>query len=180
MFNLDHRKLQELAPFVERVLIVDPNMASWRIISDLMKDMGARRIAHATTTLRAMELLLELEPQIVFTELAGESLDGLNFTRHLRRSVSPSRRAPVIMATATATAGTILGARDSGVHEFLRKPFTGGDLFRRVENVITKYRPWVEANAYVGPDRRRFNSGEYAGPKKRGVDKGVPQPFELA
>lgn len=75
------------------------------------------------------------------------------------------------MVTADATATTIKGARDCGVHEFLRKPFTSTDLFRRVENVALKSRDWIEGVGYVGPDRRRFNSGEYAGPQKRKQDK---------
>ncbi|MDO9223680.1 MAG: response regulator, partial [Caulobacter sp.] len=29
---------------------------------------------------------------------------------------------------------------------------------------------WVEAVQYIGPDRRRFNSGDYAGPRKRKSD----------
>ena len=36
------------------------------------------------------------------------------------------------MVTADATASTIIGARDSGIHEFLRKPFTSADLLMRI------------------------------------------------
>ncbi|MBA3049158.1 MAG: response regulator, partial [Brevundimonas sp.] len=56
-------------------------------------------------------------------------------------------------------------------HEFLRKPFTSADLFKRVENVALKPRDWVEAVGYIGPDRRRFNSGEFSGPGKRKADR---------
>ncbi len=35
-----------------------------------------------------------------------------------------------------------------------------------------KPRDWIEAVAYVGPDRRRFNSGDYSGPLKRQADSG--------
>ncbi len=108
---------------------------------------------------------------MIFTERAGPKLDGESLTRKLRRSNLAARRAPVIMVTADATASSIKGARDSGVHEFLRKPFTSADLFKRVENVALKPRDWIEAVGYVGPDRRRFNSGEYAGPQKRKADK---------
>jgi hypothetical protein len=52
----------------------------------------------------------------------------------------------------------------------MRKPFTAGDLLKRVAVVFLKSRNWVEAVGYVGPDRRRFNSGEYAGPRKRKAD----------
>ena len=75
------------------------------------------------------------------------------------------------MVTGDATANTIKGARDVGVHEFLRKPFTSADLIKRVENVALKPRDWIEGISYVGPDRRRFNSGEYAGPQKRKNDR---------
>jgi len=173
VFNLDPKKLQLFEPLLQRVLIVDPHPAAARVVSDLIKEMGAKRIVQASGTLRALDVVQEVEPHVIFVELTGPELDGLELTRYLRRSHFVSRGAPVIMMTSEATAASIMAARDSGVHEFLRKPFTAGDLFRRVENVITKERPWIEAKMYVGPDRRRFNSGAYQGPKKRRVDKGV-------
>jgi CheY-like chemotaxis protein len=83
------------------------------------------------------------------------------------------------MVTGEATAAAIKGARDAGVHEFLRKPYTTGDLFKRVENVALKPRPWVEAVGYVGPDRRRFNSGEYSGARKRRADGSTSGPIDV-
>jgi DNA-binding response OmpR family regulator len=74
------------------------------------------------------------------------------------------------MVTAEATASAIKGARDCGVHEFVRKPFTAGDVLKRIEVVATRQRDWIEAVGYVGPDRRRFNSGEYNGARKRKSD----------
>ena len=56
------------------------------------------------------------------------------------------------------------------MHEFLRKPFTIKDLLRRLEAVTLRQRDWVEAVGYVGPDRRRFNSGDYSGALKRRSD----------
>lgn len=180
VFNVEAKKLQRFAPLLQRVLVVDPHPAAARVIADLCKEMGGRQVLAATTTLRAFELIQEIEPQVIFIELAGQDLDGLEFTRRLRRSSLAARYSPVIMVTATATAASIKAARDSGVHEFLRKPFSAGDLFRRVENVVTKERPWIEAKMYVGPDRRRFNSGEYVGPKKRRVDGDREHLLEIA
>ena len=106
-------------------------------------------------------------------ELNGPEVDGVEFSRLLRRSDLPCRQAPIIMVTATATAGAILSARDAGVHEFLRKPYTAKDLLRRLEAVTLHPRDWIEAVEYVGPDRRRFNSGDYSGPLKRRSDVGA-------
>lgn len=171
MFAADAKILARIAPAVRRVVIADPNMASARLLLDIMKSLGAREVVAETDEARVLEIIREIEPGIVFTERTGPNLNGESLTRKLRRSNLISRKVPVIMVTAEATASTIKGARDCGVHEFLRKPFTTHDLLRRVENVAVKPRDWVEAVGYVGPDRRRFNSGEYAGPQKRKADK---------
>ena len=171
MFAVDRRVLAKLEPVVKRVLIVDPNPHAARLLTDIMKGLGARDIVVQLEEKRALKAAEELEPGIVFTERTGDGLDGESLARALRRSHMNCRRAPIIMVTAEATARTILGARDSGVHEFLRKPFTSADLFKRVENVALKPRDWVEAVGYVGPDRRRFNSGEFSGPRKRKADR---------
>ena len=171
MFAADARTLARIEPTIRRVVIADPNAASARLLLDIMKSLGAREVVTEIDEARVMDAVREIEPGLIFTERTGPGLNGEVLTRNLRRSNLASRRTPVIMVTAEATATTIKGARDSGVHEFLRKPFTSADLFRRVENVALKPRDWIEGVGYVGPDRRRFNSGEYAGPQKRKQDK---------
>ena len=171
MFAVDRRVLAKLEPAVKRVLIVDPNPHAARLLLEIMKGLGAREIVVEPTEKRAMLAAAALEPGIVFTERTGEGLDGESLARALRRSHLNCRRVPIIMVTAEATARTIKGARDSGVHEFLRKPFTSADLFKRVENVALKPRNWVEAIGYIGPDRRRFTSGEFSGLGKRKADR---------
>lgn len=171
MFAADTKTLTRIAPAVRRVLIADPNLASARLLLDIMKSLGAHEVVTEADEHRVMDHAREMEPGLIFTERAGSKLDGERLARSIRRSNLACRRAPIIMMTADATATSIKGARDAGVHEFLRKPFTSADLFRRVENVALKPRDWIEAVGYVGPDRRRFNSGEYVGPQKRKADK---------
>lgn len=171
MFAVDRRLLAKMAPVLRRVLIVDPNPHAARLLTEIIKGMGAGEIVVAPNEPRAMAVAGELEPGIVFTERNGDKLNGESLARALRRSSLNCRRAPIIMVTADATASTIIGARDSGIHEFLRKPFTSADLLKRVENVALKPRDWVEAVGYVGPDRRRFNSGEFSGEGKRRADR---------
>jgi CheY-like chemotaxis protein len=171
VFAIDRRLLIRLEPVVKRVLIVDPNPHAARLLVDVMKALGARDQAVEPDEDRALKMAASLEPGIILTERTGPGLDGESLARRIRRSDMGCRRAPILMVTAEATATTIIGARDSGIHEFLRKPFTSADLLKRVENVALKPRDWVEAVGYVGPDRRRFNSGEYSGPAKRKGDR---------
>lgn len=180
MFDVDRRLQARLEPVVRRVLIVDHNAHAARLITDIMKSLGAREVTVEAEQDRAMKAAQRLDPGIIFTENTGPDLDGVSYARALRRSDFHCRRAPIIMVTAEATASSIKGARDAGVHEFLRKPFTSADVMKRVENVALKPRDWVEGVMYVGPDRRRFNSGEYTGPAKRKSDRVVDPATALA
>lgn len=170
MVGDDVKMLARMEPVVRRVLIVDAQGAAARLLADVMKGMGAREVIFEVDEKAAMEVARDYEPTLMFVERSGPRFDGESLVMRLRRSRLAARQIPIIMITAEATATTIKGARDAGVHEFMVKPFTTGDLVRRVVNVATKPRPWVEAVQYVGPDRRRFNSGEYKGPRKRQVE----------
>ncbi len=166
------RLFQKLAPRLQKVLVVDPTPASVKLLTELLRAItgGAGQVWSANNEAKAMQMVQIVDPQLIFLEHAGPGLDGCRLTRLIRRSELDCREAPVIMVTGEATAAAIKGARDAGVHEFLRKPYTMKDLLRRLEAVSLKPRDWVEAVQYVGPDRRRFNSAEYTGPRKRKSD----------
>ena len=175
MILTDEKLARLLEPSLQRILVVEPNLASARMLSELLKGVGAGQIHLAQTAAQALAVCKLLEPQVVFTEV-GENQYGLAFVRALRRSSLTCREAPVIVVTAQATAGVIVAARNAGVHEFLRKPFAARDLNRRLEAAILASRDWIEAVGYVGPDRRRFNSADYQGPRKRLADQAPMAP----
>lgn len=170
MYSVDPRIKARISRHIERVMVVDPNAVSARLVAELLKDLGARQPVYAATTERTLVLANEFQPQLVFVELMGPQLDGVELTHRLRRSSLACRKAPIVVMAHAPREGAIKAARDAGAHEFLVKPFTAGHLFRRVENVTLKPRLWIEAKMYVGPDRRRFNSGEFAGARKRRCD----------
>ena len=170
MFSEDQKILQRIAQSVQRVLIVDPQAANARVLADLLRNLIGCQVWMAPNKAKAVELLQSASPEIVFVELAGPGHDGVELARQLRRSDLACRQAPLIMMGSTPTAQQILSARDAGAHEFLCRPFTTKDVLRRLEAVTLRKRGWIEGVAYVGPDRRRFNSGAYLGPRKRRVD----------
>jgi CheY-like chemotaxis protein len=170
VFDGDRKIIQQMAPLVTKVLIVDPQQASARLLGELIRNAFKAEVWAAHTGEKALRLCGTIVPEIIFVELGDEGVDGIEFTRKLRRSQLACRQAPVIILTGQAKAADILAARDAGVHEFLRKPFTVKDLLKRLEAVTLRPRDWIEAVDYVGPDRRRFNSGDYTGPLKRRSD----------
>jgi DNA-binding response OmpR family regulator len=180
LFSADAKVVQRMSPLLQRVMVVDPQPASARLVGELMRDIARSQVWVAESNDKAIRLAGSYDPHIIFVELKSGDVDGIKFTRDLRRSHLSARYAPVIMVTGQATAAGILGARDAGVHEFLRKPFTLKDLLRRLEAVTLRQRDWVEAVNYVGPDRRRFNSGDYTGSLKRRSDSQTPDAERLA
>lgn len=163
-----------MAPMLQRVLIIDPAPSSAKMLSERIRDISMGQINVADSNSAGLNSARQSDPQVIFVEQSGENVDGIGFTRQLRRGGMVCRKVPIILTTGTATAAGILAARDAGVHEFLRKPYTTRDLLRRLEAVTLRPRDWIEAVAYVGPDRRRFNSGDYSGSLKRQTDAITP------
>lgn len=170
MFDGNVRTIQRVAAKMQRVMVVDPNPATARLLAEHLRPLGGVQIFAAPSAEKGYAMARATDPQLIFVEHNQAGVDGLAFTRKIRRSDLVCREAPIIMCTGEATAEAIFGARDAGVHEFMRKPFTIKDLERRLEAVTLKPRDWIEAVAYVGPDRRRFNSADYKGPRKRKAD----------
>ena len=173
LLTLPSKPNEALSPSLGRVLVVDGSQATVRMLTELLHNIWPGKTRAASTTQTGLGIAQSFDPRLIFVEYADEGLDGLAFTRKLRRSEFTCRKVPVIMVTGQATRAAIMGARDAGVHEFLRKPFTNKDLLRRLEAVTLQPREWVEAINYIGPDRRRFNSAGYKGARKRQVDAAI-------
>jgi response regulator RpfG family c-di-GMP phosphodiesterase len=167
-----------LSNCLKRVLIVDPNPLAVSIMTDLIRQVGSARVFKTDRTDYGLEMAREINPHLVITEFAADQFEGLDLVRKIRRSNMACRKVPIIVTTAASTRLAINRARDAGVHEFLAKPFTANDLYRRMEAAVLQDRDWAEWPDYVGPDRRRFNSGAYRGSLKREFDQELPMPQE--
>jgi CheY-like chemotaxis protein len=90
-----------------------------------------------------------------------DSVDGIDLIRQLRQSNDNIKRLiPIIMLTARAEKSDVEIARDSGVTEFVVKPYDSKTLFQRVRQVIDSPRGFLITPNYVGPDRRRRKKEE--------------------
>ncbi|MGA9658166.1 MAG: response regulator [Asticcacaulis sp.] len=159
MFSLDPKLVAKLKPHLQRILVIESNPAYARILMDMLRVLGAGEVRVETTDERAEVLFDTFDPQILFCDLKGKAIDGEKLVAILRRTELPCRKIPVIMMASDDTPDTQKAARDCGSDEIMKKPFASGDLLSRLQHVITKSPPWIEAIMYVGPDRRRFNSG---------------------
>lgn len=157
-------------------VIVDPDRSTVELVRSLLRSARKLSALGASDVATAWRLLNLHEPKLVFIAHAPPMFNAPELTRQLRRSDLAGRKSPVVMLATDPTETQIMAARDAGVHEVLRKPFTLSDLMLRVDVVLNKSRDWVEAVGYVGPDRRRFNSAQFAGQRRRRFDREAASP----
>lgn len=147
------------------VLIVDSQPALVELISGVLHLMGVKRIITRTDGKSGLLAFRKAAPDLIIIDWDLANLDGLAFTRQIRTGeVNPY--IPIIFMTAFSSEKRVRQARDSGITEFLRKPFTAESLYKRIEEIVERPRKFVRADAYFGPDRRR-KRGTYSGPEKR-------------
>ncbi|HEY5072773.1 MAG TPA: response regulator [Caulobacteraceae bacterium] len=146
-------------PLLQRVLIVDPDEGAVDSLVQLLRSISHCQVWTARDE-TGLAVASRIAPTILLVEQSA-GLDGGDLVRRLRRSQTAVRYSVVMMLTATPTVLTIIAARECGAHEVIRKPFGRADLIRRLETVALEPRAWIETETYIGPDRRRFNSGDY-------------------
>lgn len=157
-----------LAPQNCSILVADASPQMAALVAAMLRQLNYRHISEAASSTETLALLDLRQVQVVLIsdDLAPHS--GAEVTRRLRElRDNPNRDAVVVMMSASPSAASIAEARDAGITEFLRKPFSIHDLGQRLEAALKAPRPVVDAQTYYGPDRRR-RSGTYTGPDRRG------------
>ncbi len=142
------------------VLIADPDPRISRLVKSVLESFGFRTIHMTTNGAEAIEILRHRSIDMVITEWPMEPIDGMNFVHYVRHSDDLVHRdIPIIMLTGRAETHDVEKARDSGVTEFVVKPFTANTLSHRIIQVIDNPRSFVISKQFIGPDRRRKEIG---------------------
>ena len=151
-----------------RFLIVDDNVHMLNIVKTILRGFGATHVVEAKDPGEAFYRLEHDAIDIVVLDYVMGEEDGVAFLRRLRNDrKSPTPYVPVIMLTAHSERNRVEAARDAGATEFCAKPVTAAEMIRKVAAVIDRPRPFVRSDSYFGPDRRRQNDPDYAGPERR-------------
>jgi DNA-binding response OmpR family regulator len=154
-----------------QILVVAAQRATASQLGEMLRGFSTHgAIAWTASQVEAMDMAARLKPKLLFVEQAG-GFEGLSFVRHLRKSATSSRKAPVILLSEGRTVGDLRRAQNAGAHEFLVIPFEPASLLRRLDAICGAPRAWIESAAYVGPDRRRFNSAEEQADGERRKEK---------
>ncbi len=137
------------------VLIVDPNPLLRTVFRQVLREFGATNIEAVSTPEAGFDTFNTQLPDIVLVDWSP-NCDGLALLNRIRNDpASANCFAPVIVTSANTGEAHIVNARDGGMSEFLAKPVSAKTLYTRIARIACESRPFVRADRFFGPDRRR-------------------------
>ncbi len=138
------------------VLIVDDYQPIRYILRGILREFGIANVVDKANGREALEALKAFPADVLITDYSMFPIDGLELAETIRSGeagVDPYL--PIILITAYTEMDIILRARDAGVNEFLAKPISAKLVYYRLRSIIENPRPFVRAEEFFGPDRRR-------------------------
>jgi DNA-binding response OmpR family regulator len=143
-----------------RVLLVESNSLELDILERIMVGFRTQAVHKCRTAEEALEHLRLDQVDLLIVDAVLPEMDGYDLVCAIRRLKREAvRTAPIILISGHTQARNVLRARDCGASFVLAKPVTPRVLFDRVDWLARDRRPFINAEAYIGPDRRFRNLG---------------------
>jgi len=149
-------------------LIVDDKAYMRRVIKNVLETLGAKQIEECHDGSEALASMRSWPPDIILTEWRLYPMTGIDFLKAVRAERGSIRFTPIVMVTSETRREKVIQARNTGVSEFVAKPFNAKSLLLRIKEVIERPRPYVDVGSYFGPDRRRRTEIMAEGEERRG------------
>ena len=146
-----------------RLLFVDDERHTRLLLREMLRGTELSGAEFADSAASGFEAIRTTPPDLVFTDWQMPGGSGLDLIRMIReRPDSPDPLLPVILLTASGDAAHVISARNAGAAGYLVKPIHLGGILERVEQAVSRQRPFIVSPAYTGPDWRRA-AGDDAG-----------------
>ena len=140
----------------KQILLIENNKMMRRLVREMLLNFGVKQanIVETGSVSEAIQHVYSQKFDLVITDFFLGDLDGGDFTRHIRgdeRCIN--RKIPILLITASPNHEKVFKALESGVNELLAKPIAPSALYYRIYAMLTRPRPFVISNSYVGPSR---------------------------
>ena len=126
---------QEMADHSKKILIVEDDVAIRCLLEFALLTVGYQ-VYQASDGAKALMIVKEYTPDLIITDVKMPVVDGYELIKNLKECPDTSR-IPVILMTA----GRIESERVENFpfmpDDYLRKPFTMGELQSKVEKLLT-------------------------------------------
>lgn len=120
-----------------RVLLVEDNEHSMKLIKMVLQDLGITQVFCAKDGREALDFLGECEDlvNLVISDWNMPRVSGLDLLTQVR-SARPD--IPFLMLTGRNTIDSVKKARDAGVSAYIAKPFSPDMLARKILSIARK------------------------------------------
>ena len=122
-------------PAARRVVIAEDEALIRMDLAEMLVEEGYDVVGQAEDGLRAVELALELRPDLVILDVRMPRLDGIAAAEQ----IAGQRIAPVVILTAFSQRDLVERARDAGAMAYLVKPFDKSDLVPAIEMAVSRF-----------------------------------------
>ncbi len=127
------------------ILVVDDE-ASIRDMVAMTLELNGYHCLQASGALDAHSIILEQHPDLVLLDWMMPGVSGVELARRLRRDAATCN-IPIIMLTAKAEEADKVGGLDSGVDDYITKPFSIRELMARIKAVLRRSQSGIEEQA---------------------------------
>jgi len=151
-------KANPSAPKPKRRAIVAEDEALIRMdVVETLREAGFEIVGEAGDGAKAVELALELRPDIVVMDVKMPEMDGITAAEKIAKESA----APVVLLTAFSQTELVERARDVGAMAYLVKPFTPADLIPAVEIAISRYEQITALEDEIADLQERFETRKH-------------------
>lgn len=136
-------------------LLADRDPYARGLVAQMLRGFGINTILTADTGAQAKELLAVHRPDIAYIEAELPDMPAGELIVWIRRNANKAlRHLPIIVLSGYTQMRVVSAARDAGANLVVKKPVSPQILFDRLAWAANSDRPFLESNAYAGPDRR--------------------------
>ena len=123
-----------------RVLVADDHPVARAAVLDLLQDTdGVSVVGAAEDGAQAVDLVLEMQPDVVLMDVSMPNLSGIEATRRLAGGGSD---VPVLIFSAECRPGVVRAAREAGARGCLAKGCKGTEILRAIRAVSRGQSAW--------------------------------------
>lgn len=153
-------------------LVVDSKAHNSKILCTMLSTIGLTRIVVVQDAANALDLLRTEKFDVVFADESSTGMNPIVFTKMLRRDPhTADNMLPIVFMSSCARRRQIELARDAGANDVIVRPVSVETVRRKLRSTM-RPRPFIAAEDFLGPDRRRAGPlrGGYIGEDRRTQD----------
>ncbi|HPA47961.1 MAG TPA: response regulator [bacterium] len=141
-----------------KVLLADDNVMNQKYMLRVLKKLG-HSVHVVQTGYEVLSALESMPVDLVLMDVQMPDMDGLEATRWIRtREIGTGQRIPIVAITAGALKGDRERCLESGMDNYIAKPFKPDDLARVIEEVMGTKQPDSEPSTDAPDESLTINA----------------------